>query len=681
MEMNRARGVARKAFLNRASLDGGPSGDTMDSEEYVEPHTTIRHSKEQATTADILSSPNPNPSVEPLEPTGITQSARSHSNISATPLVLQNSVANLVDWSKLRIRKDAPQDGDSSHPDSRGKSLFADITASCKIPEEEMRKCQKLYFSQFHHHWPIIHAPSYDDPDEGSALVMPTILMIGGWIAGTSTSCTWALELYVRLMDYIMYELSQVQRIDLQTENIPFALYQIALLGIVFGLYCNVVHLNSKLALLVRNLLSAAMHDTEIFTADTLYSDDKLGYFLPLHLVRQGHRHRIALYLFKIDAYFSIIKGHPPIVRPEELHFRILETHALWHTDGLTFLQARYADEPKQRAQLAVCKMIEDHHFDTMECPEQVHTLEDILVCLCGIQTPIWQLSNRIKDTSTIVDLSLNIQKETLRQQLERLKRGLSKLSSKLTAQDVFQQLDKSPARYYFGVEPLNQPGWQDTVARRIALSIHATSILYHLLNIQLLSNIRALRKLAKDPSLSQVKAIFGGKYQELHNQRESAIRAWIQTPDARRALWHAMEILLIHNKTASTPLLADSLLDPISYIAICTAALLVWTHCMYGQDPCDSILELPVLPHETGTSIQLTKLSETLNGAAYDEKWKETWVERGALFRPAIENVQLCRCNIRILMGKFEKYVPEGWETKEEIAPGIFEARGGEDV
>lgn len=101
----------------------------------------------------------------------------------------------------------------------------------------------------------------------------------------------------------------------------------------------------------------------------------------------------------------------------------------------------------------------------------------------------------------------------------------------------------------------------------------------------------------------------------------------------------------------------------------------------MYGQDPCDSILELPVLPHETGTSIELTRLSQTLNSSSFDEKWKETWVERGALFRPAIENVQLCRCNIGILMDKFEKYIPEGWETKEEIAPGIFRARVDVDI
>jgi hypothetical protein len=348
----------------------------------------------------------------------------------------------------------------------------------------------------------------------------------------------------------------------------------------------------------------------------------------------------------------------------------------MWHTDGLDLLQTRYSDEPKARSQHAVIKMIEDHHFDTMECPEQVHTLDDVQICLWGMQTPIWQLSNQIRDTDTVVDLSLNIQKETLRQQLERLKRGLLKLSFKLTAQDIFEQPNASPVRYYVGAETLDEPRGQDIVLRRIALSIHTTSILYHLLNIQLLSNIRALRRLAKDPSLTRVKEIFDERYNKSHAQREAVIRSWIHTSDARRSLWHATEIYLIHNKIATTPLLADTLLDPISYIAICTAALIVWTHCMYGQDPCESILELPILPHETGTSIQLTKLSETLNGSSYDEKWKETWVDSGALFRPAIENVQLCRCNIGILMGKFEKYIPGGWETKEEIAPGILGAQ-----
>ncbi|PQE33611.1 transcriptional activator cmr1 protein [Rutstroemia sp. NJR-2017a WRK4] len=687
------KGIPCKYLPNQgpARRDEGSNGDATGNAEYVEPLTAIRHSEGQATTTDIPFSSNPSPSTEFLESTRNIQSAHSpSSNIHALPPALQNPSGNLVDWTKLTIRKEASQDAHSSHPDITDKSLFADITASCKIPAEAMEKYRKLYFSQFHDHWPIIHAPTYDDYEEGSTLIMPAILMIGGWIEGSTTSCAWALELYKQLTSYIVYELSEVQRIDLQIESIPVVLYEIALLSMIFGLYCNVVHpsftnlhkhTHIAKALVVRNLLSAAMHDNEIFTADTIYPEDKPGYFPPLRLVRQGQRHRVAIYLLKIDTYFSIIKGQAPLLRPEELHFEILPTHAMWHTDGLDILQSRYADEPKARSQLAISKMIEDHHFDTMECPEQAHTLEDLQLCLWGMQTPIWQLSNQIRDTDTIVNLSLNIQKETLRQQLERLKRGLLKLSIKLTAEDILEQPNTSPARYYFGVETFDEPGWQDIVVRRIALSIYTSSILYHLLNIQLLSNIRALQRLAKDPSLTRVKAIFGEKYSEPHAQRESATRTWIQISDARRSLWHAVEILLIHNKIASTPLLADSLLDPISYIALCTAALIVWTHCMYGQDPCESVLELPILPHETGTSIQLTKLSETLGGSSYDEKWKETWVESGALFRPAIENVQLCRCNIGILMGKFEKYIPEGWETKDEIAPGIFRAQVCGDI
>jgi hypothetical protein len=193
---------------NHARRDEGSNGDTMGNAEDLEPPTTVRHSEEQATTTDITSNSNPSPSAEVLEPTRNIQSAHSPPpNIPALPLVLQNAGGNLVDWTKLRIRKEAPQEADSSHTDTAGKPLFADITASCKIPAEAMEKYRKLYFDKFHDHWPIVHAPTYDNYEEGSTMIMPAILMIGGWIEGTSTSCSWALELYARLTNYIIYEL------------------------------------------------------------------------------------------------------------------------------------------------------------------------------------------------------------------------------------------------------------------------------------------------------------------------------------------------------------------------------------------------------------------------------------------------------------------------------------------
>ncbi|KAF7865235.1 hypothetical protein EAF04_006212 [Stromatinia cepivora] len=587
-----------------------------------------------------------------------------------TSLALGRIPQGIVDWSNLRIQQDAPQTGEACQnpplPISNPDYL-------CSVTKETGERYRTIYFAHFHDRWPIVHSPSYEDTEEVPKLLLPSILMIGAWIDGTPSSRYWALKVHHNLVKRILPRLCQLDDIDTMTQPLPLVLYQCTLLNIILASYCGKRDILAK-GLVLRNLLATSIYEVGILTPGTIYLDDKPGFFLPLHLVKQQQRQRIAVDLFKIDTYFSVIKGQPLLIKPEELHFSIPETFAHWNADGLPIWEVRRLDEPKSRSQRSINMMFEEVILGTINFSENESMLEDIQICLWAMQSQISQLSKQ-SPPQRQNELSLNIQRESLKRQLESLKRGLTKLCTKISSREVLEQAGHSPVRYYYGVEDHDKPGWENIVSRRIHRFTFDTSILYHLMSLQVFAETNILRMLAKDPAIpDNLRGVFGEVYSHPHTSRISAVRAWTQDSNSRRALWHATEILLSHNKLNMTSSLVDFIPDPISYIAVAFAALVIWTHCMYGQETCnpDSSVSGPI-PHNVGMFIELTKLSEVMNGASYDERAKEVWIESGACFRASIENVQLCSSNVGILMGKLRAHIPRDWEIVEEIAPNIF--------
>ncbi|KAF7955736.1 hypothetical protein EAE96_004660 [Botrytis aclada] len=584
-------------------------------------------------------------------------------------LNLRRTPHRLVDWSNVRIQQDASQTREAPRntlvPISKLEYL-------CSLSKETVEKYRSLYFANFHDCWPIIHSPTYEDEEEAPELLRPSILMIGGWIDGTPSSRDWALRVHHHLVEQVLPRLCQLKDIDTMTQPLPFVLYQCTLLNIIFASYCGKREVLKK-GLVLRNLLVASIYGAGILTPGTIYPDNKPGCFLPLRSVREQQRKRIAVYLFKIDTYFSAITVQPVLLKPEELYFSIPNTIALWNAGGIPVWEARQLDEPKSRSYRSINVMLEEVALGGIEFPENESMLEDVQICLWAMQPEILQLSKQGRPERQN-ELSLNIQRQSLKRQLEALKRGFSNLSAKISCPNVFDQADQSPVRYYYGLEDHDKPGWQDVVFRRIYSFIFDTSILHHLMTLQLFTETQTMRMLAKDLALSnKVQGVFGDIYFQPHIRRVSAARAWTQEPSSRRALWHATEILLSHSALNQTPSLANFIPDPISYIALASAALVIWTHCMYGQEVCDALPCPSMLPHEVSMSIELTKLSEVINGSSYDEKGKEGWIEGGAYFRASIENIQLCSCNVGLLMGKIRAYIPCDWEIVDEIAPNIF--------
>ncbi|TGO66234.1 hypothetical protein BOTNAR_0065g00200 [Botryotinia narcissicola] len=592
-------------------------------------------------------------------------------------LNLRRTPHGLLDWSNVRIQQDAPQTREA--PQNTPVSI-SKLEYLCSLAEETVERYRHLYFADFHDRWPIIHSPTYEDDEETPKLLLPSILMIGGWIDGTPSSRDWALKVHHNLVEHVIPRLCQLKDVDTMTQPLPIVLYQCTLLNIIFASYCGKREVLKK-GLILRNLLVVSIYEAGILTPGTIYPDDKPGYFLPLRSVRDQQRKRIAVDLFKIDTYFSAITVQPVLLKPEELHFSIPDTIALWNAGGLPNWEACQLNEPKSRSHRSINVMFEEVALGVVEFSENESMLEDIQICLWAMQSEILQLSKQSRPERRN-ELSLNIQRQSLKRQLEALKRGFSNLSAKVSCPDAFDQTELSPVHYYYALEDHEKPGWQDIVCQRIHSFMFDTSILHHLVNLQLFTETQTIRMLGKDLALSdKARGVFGDVYSQPHTRRVAAARAWTQEPNSRRALWHATEILLSHNALNRTPSLANFIPDPISYIALASAALVIWTHCMYGQEACNALSCTSMLPHEVNMSIELTKLSEVINGFSYDEKGKEVWIEGGAYFRASIEDIQLCSCNVGILMGKFRAHIPRHWEIVDEIAPNIFAQLDGPEA
>jgi hypothetical protein len=112
-----------------------------------------------------------------------------------------------IDWFSLRIVRDPPNTtnwelpyGISQPNSNRGhQDLYP-------LPEAATQKYLNLYFTYFHHRWPIIHSPSFDETSHPS-VVVSSMRMIGAWISGTQDSRWLATAMHERLMAHVIPQL------------------------------------------------------------------------------------------------------------------------------------------------------------------------------------------------------------------------------------------------------------------------------------------------------------------------------------------------------------------------------------------------------------------------------------------------------------------------------------------
>lgn len=60
-----------------------------------------------------------------------------------------------------------------------------------------------LYFTHFHHRWPVVHRPAYNSTNQGLVL-RSSLFMIGGWLSGTPEGREYALRMHEYLVMNVM---------------------------------------------------------------------------------------------------------------------------------------------------------------------------------------------------------------------------------------------------------------------------------------------------------------------------------------------------------------------------------------------------------------------------------------------------------------------------------------------
>lgn len=378
-------------------------------------------------------------------------------------------------------------------------------------------------------------------------------------------------------------------------------------------------------------------------------------YWRPSHIlvVNFTNDSRLTTYLFKIDAYLSILRNQPPSLSPEDLYFTLPTTYALYNSDGLHILDERYISEPKYRNQLSTFKMINDKFSEAYEVETNPMLIEDIQTCLCAAWSSIWRISKSQKLLNTFGP-TITPERVALRQQLDVLKARLDRIGIQLSTTPMYDQGDRYlPTKYYFGYEDCTLSSSTAPVVMRMQDLLADAIMLYHLLSITLSTNVAMLIRLVKDSNLSPVEEL-----SEAHGQARSErlflVKSWATSPNARRSLCHSVDILMTCRSLSQNP-------DPISHIALSFAAIVVHAFCIYGSCACVMCVPNPLVP-----VVEMTTWSSPGLETFKDER--EAWIEVGAGFRPQLQGIQMCRCNSGFLVEFYKTYLPMGWEIANMI-------------
>ncbi|KAH7324042.1 hypothetical protein BKA65DRAFT_407375 [Rhexocercosporidium sp. MPI-PUGE-AT-0058] len=581
---------------------------------------------------------------EPVAPT-----ATPSQQVSEAPKVPEvfklSGPSGLVDWSFVKVLPDQP------------------LNTADKPVDPTSAGYLDIYFTYFHHRWPIFHRPSFDVKNENT-LVVSSAKMIGAWLLGTFESRAFAITCrHEALVEQLLPRLCKVTSQDRLQQSLSLAICQSALLNIIFALYYGVRENDSAIssAIMLRNILITGLREVEFFKKETAWIDEKPGYFVPMRLVKLGSRQRLAAYLFKVDAYLSILRDQPATILPEELHFPLPSTFGLYNADGLHIWEERQANEPIYRSQKPIYKMITECSMEPIPGLEQSMLIEDIQTCICAMQSAIWKVGTFDEYQVTAV-----LQRDSLRRQLNNLMARLNQMFSQFPDTSDFGEENSLHLRYYFGFEDPAQPGWQNVVVARVKSLLFDAMMLYHLSSLQVFAEIRKIINLTRDRRLGIVEEA-STIHRQARELRLAEMKTWGTTPTARRSLCHAVDILVAHQNIShhdGSLGLTIRTLDPVAHIAICVAGLVVWVYCTLDIQGCEICTPGGI------TIIELTRWS--VPGAIY-EKEKEAWIEDGNGCRIQLQGIQLCSCNVEYLMALFRVCLPDSWATGDSIVPEVF--------
>lgn len=333
----------------------------------------------------------------------------------------------------------------------------------------------------------------------------------------------------------------------------------------------------------------------------------------------------------------------------EELYFGLPSTYSVWNAGNLLAWKTRMIDEPSDREDIPASNILRLDFSNMSARPLQLSLLlaEDIQLAFCAATSHIWQFRERSRNSKT---LNYSTQ-ESLQEHLEAWRRSLETLTIQVSP-NVDQANTKThglvPLNYYMGTEGTSVEKWQCIAMERFNSIKFDTFMLYRVLSLYLLSDIRTLQLLARE-FMSPGEVPLDINYLQETSQ-------WILRTSSMRALWHAVEVMKAL-RTASK--YSEGTLDPICHIAWAMARLIIWACAIYSSQPCDQCA-LHLESYSCGVFELMTATDADCEG----------WI--GSRSRVSIDGIVLCRCNVDRLMDWICTSVTlkREWQVADTIAP-----------
>jgi hypothetical protein len=313
--------------------------------------------------------------------------------------------------------------------------------------------------------------------------------------------------------------------------------------------------------------------------------------------------------------------------------------------------------EPEARAQKSIHQLIQDTDLNSCVPANGMMLIEDIQLGLCAVQPDIWQLREQIRRGT---DVNNTIRQDFLRRKLELWKRWIDRIPLRPCDYTTLSEEQHMAMRFYYGMEDHSVSGWQAEVLGRPCDLIFDAFMLYQLLSLHLLADVRIFCQLVRDRIDTTLAVNFGPPYEQERLHRETTTREWTMTELARRALYHSANVLVAYE---SLPVAINQTVDPITFLALSVSAMVIWAYCTFGESDCRVCSGRPPGTRSTPVpgrthALELTEVrdSEMVHGE------KVIWVEKGNR-QLAIFGIQLCRCNKGSLVARFNSCLPEGWD------------------
>ena len=339
--------------------------------------------------------------------------------------------------------------------------------------------------------------------------------------------------------------------------------------------------------------------------------------------------------ILKLDTYMALLSNQPPFLHTEELELQLPSTFALWNALGIDVFFERDPQEPKWREQLTMADFI-----GGSAVPSSPLLPDDVALGLCGAYRDIWTWS-RISRTGNI----RSVDADAVHELVESWKLRLDDMANLWSEPQAREHEINLLLRAYQGEEDDRNPGWEKSVLTRLCSICLNTTMLYHLLAINLSAETRCL-----NTAVLGSWSLEGRPAATLGPSDRTRLEQWALEPRARNSVIHSLCVLKACENTFTIENIGHAV-DPIANVALCTAAIVTKAWLSAGPSCCCTL--------EGMQSLEIN-----------DTSAKDRWVRIGGAV--LVDNVALCICSMGPWMARFVSALMQGgqqWEMSGSIA------------